>query len=118
MAAGCADFYERAEDDYWVSFRNAIELPLRRSVRQYFSIRLFPEKTFQVFETWKVSEPDSLVLHNRASAISPFITTEQKPSGGCFTSPFLASARYASFSMTALIELSLMAAQCPPAARY
>jgi hypothetical protein len=31
-----------------------------RSVRLYFAVRLFPEKTFQVSKTWKVSEPDSL----------------------------------------------------------
>jgi hypothetical protein len=48
-----------------------MELPLRRSVRQYFAVRLFPEKTFQVSKTWKVSEPDSIVpSHSKAVMLS------------------------------------------------
>jgi hypothetical protein len=84
----------------------ALNLFQERSVRLYFAVELFPEKTFQVSKTWKVSEPDSLVPPNRASAIFPLNTTEQKPLGGCFTSPFLASARKGSFSMTALMGFS------------
>jgi hypothetical protein len=56
---------------------NAIEHPLQpvlnlfqeRSVRLYFAVGLFPEKTFQVSKTWKVSEPDSLVPPNNIAVM-------------------------------------------------
>jgi hypothetical protein len=43
----------------------------RFGIHQDFAVRLFPEKTFQVSKTWKVSEPDSIVPpHSKAVMVS------------------------------------------------